>query len=264
MARGTPPSLTALGRDSLPQHLVVGTHAYERRCILKNDFFAATGVYEGDLGRVVLKAQRQASFLGIPLQWMGRVLAARERRALERLSDLPGVPRLLGSWGKTGLVREYIEGRTLADVEHVDDDFHPRLRALIEAIHARGMAYVDLEKPSNVLVGEDGRPYLFDFQICWYLPRRWGGELAPARMLRRWLQAGDLYHLAKLQRRSRPDQLSPGDRAASYRLPWFVRVHRILTRPLTRIRRWILSRVDPQRKRGERGRITDHPFVKGF
>ena len=85
------------------------------------------------------------------------------------------------------------------------------------------MAYVDLEKCENVLVGDDGLPHLFDFQISWYWSRRWGGELLPLRVMRGWFQRGDRYHLIKLRRRTRPDQLSPEVLAASYRKPWYVR-----------------------------------------
>ena len=229
--------------------------------MFKNDFFAITAMYEGEAGKVILKVGRQASFLFIPLGWVGRLLAAREQVALERLRDVEGIPKLIGRWGKTGIVREYIEGHPLTKGEHVPDDFHARLRELIDVTHERGMAYVDLEKCENVLVGDDGRPYLFDFQISWYLPRRWGGELWPMRGLRRWFQEGDRFHLVKLQRRTRPDQLSPEARAASYRRPWYIYAHRIVTWPFTLVRRAVLNRVDPRRKDGERGRVSEDEMV---
>jgi hypothetical protein len=212
-------------------------------------------MYAGEGGRVLLKVGRQASFLGLPCRWVGRWLAAREHAALERLRAVEGIPGPIDRWGDTGIVREYVEGHPLAKGEPVPDDFHPRLVKIIDAIHDYDMAYVDLEKCENVLVGEDGRPYLFDFQISWYWPRRWGGELWPIRRLRRWFQQGDRYHLIKLQRRTRPDQMSPEALAASYRKPWYVHVHRVLTWPFTVVRRAVLNRVDPRRKRGERGRV---------
>jgi hypothetical protein len=110
-------------------------------------------------------------------------------------------------------------------------------------------------------VGDDGRPYLFDFQISWYLPRSWGGELWPARWIRRRLQDADRYHLLKITRRTRPDLLSPERLAASYRRPWYVRVHALIARPLTLARRWFLNTVDPGRKQGERGRVDDEGTV---
>jgi hypothetical protein len=241
----------------LPAQILARGHTYAKRRVFKNDFFAVTAMYEGDAGRVILKVHRQAPFVLIPLGWVGRILRARERAAFEHLDDVGGVPRLIALWGSTGLVREYVEGHPLARGERVPDDFHDRLRSLIGTIHRRGMAYVDLEKCENVLVGEDGRPWLFDFQICWYLPARWGGELWPFRAIRSWLQAGDRYHLVKLQRRTRPDQLSADQLAASYRRPWYVRVHRLATWPFTWCRRRVLDAVDPRRRVGERGRLPD-------
>ena len=256
VARTTPPSLTALGRRALPSEIEVGGRRYVQRRVFKNDFFAATALYEGQGEKVILKVGRQASFMALPLGWIGRLLAARERAAMERLHGLEGIPRLIGGWGPAGIVREYIEGCPLSEAEYVPDDFFQHLTTLIEAIHHREMAYADLEKPENVLVGEDGYPYLFDFQTSWNLPARWGGNLWAARVLRQWLQAGDRYHLLKLQRRTRPDQLSAEAKAASYRRPWYHRGHALLTRPFTRLRRRVLGWVDPQRKEGERGRVS--------
>ncbi len=259
--RSTPPALLALGRRALPGEIVIQGRQYVKRKVFKNDFFAVTALYEGDAGRVVLKLGREASFFCMPLSCVGRFLAAKEQAALQSLHDLEGIPRYMGRWGTTGIVREYIEGRTLKKGEPVPDDFHRRLRSLVDGLHARGMAYVDLEKCENVLLGDDGRPYLFDFQISWYLPARWGGELWLARLLRRWLQAGDRYHLLKLQRRTRPDQMTEELYHASYGKPWYIRLQGTLTRPLTLLRRVILRHVDPRRRIGERGRVNDEQTI---
>lgn len=254
-----PPSLTALGRRTLPGEIDVAGRRHTLREVFKNDFFAITALYEADTNsnadKVILKVHRQASFLLIPLRWVGRLLRAKECVAFERLSDVEGVPLLLKRWESTGIIREYIEGHPLGRDEHVADDFHKRLRALVDTIHLRDMAYVDLEKSENVLVGDDGKPYLFDFQISWYWPQSWGGGLWPMRVIRRCLQKGDLYHLGKLHRRSRPDQLTDAQRAASYRKPWYIAWHRWLTYPFTWCRRLVLDRIDPKRGRAERGRI---------
>lgn len=255
--RRVPPWLKAMGRRSLPSTFELAERTYALGKVFKNDFFAVTAMYEGGGERVILKVHRQASFLMFPLRWVGRWLAAKECAAFARLADVPGVPKLIGRWGDTGVVREYVEGHPLARGEQVADGFHESLRALIAVMHERGMAYVDLEKCENVLVGDDGKPYLFDFQISWYLPRRRGGELWPLTSLRRRLQMGDRYHLVKLQRRTRPDQLTAEQRAASYRKPWYLRAHRLVTFPFTWCRRRILDRLDPRRGEGERGRVQD-------
>ncbi len=258
LPRTVPSFLLALGSRPLPSELRTLEETFLLRRVFKNDFFAATALYEGSTRKIVLKIGRQAPFLLIPLRWIGRFLAAREASALLRLRDLEGIPQYLGAWEDTGILRAYIEGRPLQKGDPVPDDFHGRLRELIRTIHGRGMAYVDLEKCENVLLGHDGQPYLFDFQISWYLSPRRGGELWAARRLRAWLQAGDEYHLVKLQRRTRPDQLSPAVLQASYAKPWVVRAYTRAVRPLTRFRRGLLQWLDPRRHAGERGRIVQN------
>ncbi|MCO6438240.1 MAG: hypothetical protein J5J06_14190 [Phycisphaerae bacterium] len=260
--RNVPAVLLALGREPMPPTISADGKTYRLRQVFKHDFFAATAMYEGDTGKVVLKINRRARFFGFPLRWVGRWLANREAGALGKLHRVDGVPRLVDHYERTGLVREYIAGHALRKGEHVADDFHARLREIVGEVHRRGMAYVDLEKCENVLVGDDGRPYLIDFQIAWHWPRRWGGELWPITSLRRFFQHGDLYHLRKLQRRTRPDQLSAEELADSYRRPWYVRLHRALTWPFTWLRRTILERVDPRRGPGERGRVSDNETVR--
>ncbi len=261
MSKDVHKSLTALGGRSLPQELSIQGRSYRLDRVFKNDFFAVTARYEGDGGRVIVKVHRQASFLLVPLGWLGRMLARRECAAFERLVNVPGVPRLIGRWGKTGVLRGYIEGHALSRGEQVSDEFHGQLGDLIDAIHAHDMAYVDLEKCENVLVGDDGRPYVFDFQIAWLSSHGWMGKLWPSRKILAWFQAGDRYHLGKLHRRTRPDQLTSDELRATYRRPWYVRGHRFITYPFTWGRRKVLNELDPRRGRGERGRVDNGPVA---
>ncbi len=257
-----PAFLRALGRHDPPSTIAVLGRAYALEHTYKNDFFAVTSLYSagsadgaGD-ARVILKLNRQAPMLGLPLSWIGRILAAREARVFDTVQGVEGVPRFLGRFGATGVLHAFVPGHAMKKGERVPDDFHACLRSIIDQMHARGVAYVDLEKCENVIVGEDGRPYLVDFQISWHWPRRWGGELWPLRAIRRRLQSGDRYHLVKLQRRTRPDQLTDEQRAASYRRPWYVRLHNAATRPLKFLRRRLLERLDPQSSNSERGRVS--------
>jgi hypothetical protein len=252
-----PSFLCALGHRPVPAKIELGGEAYHLEKIYKHDFFAMTARYAGTSGKIILKIGRSAGFLGIPLSWVGRWLAGHEAACFERLADVAAVPRLIGRYGKTGMAHTYVEGHPLRKGEHAPDDFFAQLKAALATIHARGMAYVDLEKCENVIVGDDGRPYLVDFQIAWSVPRRWGGELWPLTWMRGRLQRADLYHVAKLQRRTRPDQLTPEELAASYAKPWYVRLHGTLTRPFTIVRRKLLNWLDPSERRGERGRVGD-------
>lgn len=255
--RSPPNWLKALGRRALPERIDIDGEPYTLARTYKNDFFAITALYACGEQGVVLKAHRQAPCLGIPMRWVGRMLARREAAAFQRLKGVEGVPAFLGFWEDTGILHAFVPGHVLRKGERVADDFHDRLRAVIDAIHARDMAYVDLEKCENVLVGDDGRPYLFDFQIAFRWPWGMGARSWPVRWLLRRFQAGDVYHLGKLKRRTRPDLMTPGERAASYARPWYVRLHGAVSRPFRWMRRRVLDVVDPKRRPGERGRLED-------
>jgi hypothetical protein len=258
-----PASLRALGRSEPPDTIHVSGRTYRLARCFKHDFFACTSLYHGKSGRIVLKLGRRADICGLPAEWMGRLLARHEADCYRAVADLDAVPRFIGRWGATGIVHEYVEGRHLSKGVELPDDFFDRLELAVAAIHARDMAYVDLEKRQNVLLGDDGRPYLVDFQISWRLPARWGGRTPPARWLCQKLQEGDRYHLLKLRRRFRRDQLSEEQIRASYRKPFWVRLHAHLTAPLLKLRRHTLNRLDPSRKVGERGAAPDGRNVDG-
>lgn len=164
----------------------------------------------------------------------------REARLFERTKTVAAVPPFLGTWGETGILHEYVEGGPLTKNDELDDQFFPRLADILDKIHALDVAYVDLEKRENILLGSDGRPYLIDFQISWYLPPNRGGKTWIARKILHILQASDRYHLYKHWRRARPDQLDEAQIAKSYQAPFWIRWHRAVFRPITRLRRYIL------------------------
>jgi hypothetical protein len=239
----SPPNrrLLALGRQDLPADFEIGGRRYKKLQCFKHDFFAATGLYQPSTGpKVILKIGRQASLLGLPMQWIGRVLAHHEARLYTLAQGLDGIPAFLGRWGPTGIVHEYVEGRPLLKEDEIEETFFPGLKQLLDQLHAREIAYVDLEKRENILLGDDGKPHLIDFQISWHWPRSRGGHLWPFRKFLSMLQASDRYHLIKHWRRLRPDQLDWEKIAASYRAPFWIRWHRFVFRPWTLLRRQVL------------------------
>jgi hypothetical protein len=255
-SRRRPPRwLFALGDAALPVEGTIGHRPYRLTRTFKHDFFAATGLYEDDGRRAVIKFGRSARLLGLPLAWLGRRMIAHETRLYSLVDGLSGVPRLLGRCGDIAFAHEFVEGRDLRRDDRPADDFFPRLAALIDAIHARDIAYVDLEKRENILVGDDGRPYLIDFQISWHWPARSGGRTALARRLLSLLQASDRYHLYKHWRRMRPDQLS-AEQAAAARPPIWIEWHRLIFRPITLARRRMLEWLGA-RHRGQKGRSEE-------
>lgn len=217
----------------------------------KHDFFAATGLYEradGPTGgpadektaRVVLKLQRCRPLFGLPLRWLGAWLTRHEATIYRELADVPGVPRFIGLLGPTGFVHEFVPGRPLHRDTPVGDTFFDELADLLRTIHARGIAYVDLNKRQNILVGDDGRPCLIDFQISFRLGRR-GGQMP--RSLLGMLQRQDWYHFYKHKRRCRPDLMTQAEVERSYRPDGWINLHRRVSRPYFAVRRWTLDRL---------------------
>ena len=254
-ATGRPParsrvwhSLYALGRAGLPEAFAVAGRSYRLDRTVKHDFYAAVGFYDavapdgGPADRAVLKVQRATSFGGVPLRWVGRWLCRREVRMYERLADVPAVPALLGRVGPTGFAHAYAPGRPLGDYRDgppLPAAFFDDLSAAIDALHARRVAYVDLNKPENVIVGDDGRPHLIDFQIAWDGELRWGWWWGWTGFA--GCRAADRYHLLKHKRRFRPDLLTDADRAALDRGFALLRLHRRLSRPYFWARRRLFA-----------------------
>lgn len=223
----------------------------------KHDFFAATGLYRGPDGDLaVLKVARGIGLGLLPLRWAGEWLTQHEIRMYRRFAALPGVPALIGAVGGNGILHAFVPGHPLGEDERVSDRFFDELAVLLDEVHAAGVAYVDLNKRQNILVGEDGRPYLIDFQISLAsraLARHGrAGSRAPladalrapwAAIVRRF-QREDRYHLLKHKRRLRPDLLSESERSAVEAISPWIQWHRRLFRPLTQLRRRVLARLN--------------------
>lgn len=228
----------------MPQAVTCRGRRYEHVETFKHDFFAATGLYRGSDGLAVLKMGRESDFMSFPLSWIGRFLVRREAAMYERVEDLPGIPAYLGKLdGDRGFLHAFVPGHPMERHEPVGDAFFDELLGLVRALHARHIAYVDMNKRQNVLVGDDGRPHLIDFQISLFLPPRGVWRLSPFRWLLARFQHGDWYHCLKHKRRLRPDLLTPAQRAEVERLSAWIRLHRVVARPLTQLRRRILQRI---------------------
>jgi hypothetical protein len=234
--------MRALGREEPPLSFELGGRVFVRTRVVKHDFWAATAFYQcSDGGAAVAKINRSAKFFGLGLGWIGRWLCNREMRFYSALREVENVPLLLGRIGRTGLIHEFVPGRPLAYEQAVPDNSFPDLQKLMSDIHARGMAYVDANKPQNVLLGEDGRPHLIDFQISFDL-HAFGDWFLPRRILRHF-QSADDYHVLKLKRKIRGDQLTAEERSRARRKSALIRAHRWLTRPYFALRRPAMRRL---------------------
>ena len=155
------------------------------------------------------------------------------------------VPLLIGRPSPDVFLRRWIEGADVRQSAVIPDRLFPELRALLAAVHERGVAYADLAKEENILVedagpghADTGRPWLVDFQIS-VAEGTWLGALVPL------LQRADRYHFARHVKRRRPDQLTEADRQAlEDGRGTLRRLHRVLLKKpynlITRrlVRRW--------------------------
>ena len=245
--RPRPPMFRALGKEEPPDEITIEGQRYQRKTVFKHDSWAATALYQSLQRTIVCKFNRRQGISFLPMNWLGRLLARRERRILQLLAGLPSVPEVLGPVMADGkpldnaVAHEYVPGHPLRTRESVNDEFFPQLRMLLEHMHDRGIAYVDLHKRENIIVGDDGRPYLIDFQIsaAWPGPRRFGlGRLW--RFLLSILKTCDNYHLGKHIRNCRPDQAEEDVWARQQTRPWWIRLHRLVAVPFRSLRRRLL------------------------
>ena len=235
-------SMRALGRKHLPETLCFSEVTWRLIRTHKHDFWAVTGFYENDLGqRAVLKMGRTEPFLGFPVEFIGRWLCRRELRFYRQLSDLPHVPPVLGRVGTTGFLHAYAEGEPLSRERSVPDGFFDALVALMHELHVRRIAYVDANKPQNILLGADGKPHLIDFQISYDL-HEFGDTIFNRWILRRMQQA-DIYHVLKHKKRIRPDELTDIERRIVENRSFFIRLHRFVTKPYFKLRRATVKRL---------------------
>lgn len=256
--RARPAVLRALGHNDPPAEVTVDGKRYRLAKIFKHDSWAATAMYQGDDGAIVCKFNRCQPIFILPAGWLGRVLARRESKAYALLADVPNVPAGLGPVSVDGRIQRnvaahrFLPGTPMHADLQLDDDFFPALRGLLEELHRRGMAYVDLHKFENVIVGDDGRPYLIDFQISVRLPRIW-----PLTWVQSMCQQSDIYHFHKHFARLRPDQSDVSLSDIDQIRPWWLRVHRMFGVPARTLRRWLLVKIGVRR---ESGRASTEAF----
>ncbi|HMA85367.1 MAG TPA: hypothetical protein VKN73_06670 [Desulfosalsimonadaceae bacterium] len=103
----------------------------------------------------------------------GRFLVQREFHALDRLQGVAGIPQAPFIIDAHALGYRYIPGRTLRDTpsELIDASFFKQLEMLVEEMHKRNMVHLDSRNRRNVLITDEGRPALLDFQSSLNLDR---------------------------------------------------------------------------------------------
>jgi hypothetical protein len=173
--------------------------------VLKQDVFGRVELLERGFER---RVRRVADGGGSRLRaTVARVLLLRERAALEALTGCAGVPVLEreDAWAEAPgldgeepdlrgvLVRGWVAGEPLSRTQWLPEDWFERAAERLRAVHARGVCHNDLHKEPNLVVADDGEPWLIDFQLA--------SRHGPGSWLLASRAAEDLRHLEKLRRR---------------------------------------------------------------
>ncbi len=226
-----------------PDRYRFGDGLFKRIGRLKKDFFSTNELLEDEDGQIwVLKLSRFLYIdpLGRPV---ARYLSLREQYFYRLLQGVEGIPAIYPVAGRNWLLHAFIPGDTLQVRRDVDDQFFDRLAQLLRECHERGVACVDISKKANIIVGDDGRPYLIDFQISM-------GLLPPMSPFQRiWnictshQMHEDLYHIYKHKKRIRPDLIRDWELEVAANRPGLNRFHgRFIRRPYLALKR----RIFPQ------------------
>ena len=240
----------ALGHTQPPAEIVINAVPLTIEKTIKHDSWAATALYRSRDGKrkVVCKFNRMQSIFGFPMRWLGRMLARRESKMYERLSDLPNIAEgfkeihVDGKIARHATAHEFIDGHPLRWYDNVNDTFFLKLESTLRELHRRSIAYVDMNKSENVIVDQNGDPCLIDFQISVRMPGVW-----PCSWVLRILQRSDLYHCDKLKYRYRPDQIEK----SGVKKPWWIRMHRRIANPFRAMRRGLLVRLGIRKGKGK-------------
>lgn len=248
VGRERPRTLRALGKSEPPLLVTVDGESFERELIFKHDSWAATAAYVSQSGRrIVCKFNRQAAIGLLPMAWLGRFLARREKYFLSNLDGVRGIPKVYESVDVNGLTwknavaHDYIPGKPLSITDKLRPDFFEHVEELLNVLHARRIIYVDMHKQENVLVGDDGLPYLIDFQVSVQLPNS-----AVCQPLFRALRDCDCYHLDK----HRWIHKMPPASGKSWPRPFWLQLHRQIGVPLRTLRRRLLVLLGVRRGKG--------------
>ncbi len=101
------------------------------------------------------------------------LLVSHELAMLERAAGLPGLPLPSQRIDRLALALEFVEGRPLRRRTHgraLPAPFFTALEGILEGLRLRGVAYLDLRSPTNVLVTPSRAPALVDLGSALALP----------------------------------------------------------------------------------------------
>lgn len=136
----------------------------------------------------------------------GRIMARIEYNTIKRLNGIPGIAPNIYFLGKYTIAFSYIKGRSLKEIQRkgisLPKPFFIDMEKMVMEIHSRNLVHLDLRNLGNVICGEDGNPYIIDFQssiITKYIPKK----------LRKLLEDSDMSGVYKCWKSTCEEPLDP-------------------------------------------------------
>jgi len=196
-------------------------------------------VVDLDGRRVVVKDFKRSDTLFRLI--VGPILIRREFGALRKLLGVEGIPQLAGKIDRYALAMQHIAGESLADLQPgvLDDGFYTALRSVVDSMHSRGVAHCDLRSRGNVMLGDDGRPYVVDFAACVYRGR---GINPVSRWLFSQFVLADRNAVLRIKQRLSPELLTREEEAELSRPMPFERPARFIGGNVRKLTRRFLTR----------------------
>ena len=156
---------------------------------------------------LMVKDVRRKNFF---LRWtLGLWLIHKEWKIYSRLTGMKGIPKPVGRIDRFAFAMEFIPGRPILRGEPLPSSFFSDLERVLREVHDRGVVHLDLRHKGNILVSENGEPFLIDFNSSFAFKEK--------RFLRRYLfpllRWVDYGGLLKLKKRISPSSMTPEELA---------------------------------------------------
>lgn len=160
--------------------------------------------------RAVIKDYSKTGFLYRNI--IGRLLIWRESKAYKRLKGLKGVPTFYGSLNGLALTLKEIPGNDLERIQDgttFSEDFYQELKHLVKSIHQRGLIHGDLKRAPNILLADNGKPYIIDWASS---ISKWEFGIFPLNRIYQRLIQADFNAIVKVRLKHCPDTISPEEK----------------------------------------------------
>jgi RIO-like serine/threonine protein kinase len=132
-------------------------------------------------------------------------LIQQEWKIYSRLKGVKGIPQPVGRIDRFAFAMEFIPGVPIERGKMIPPSFFSDLDQVLKAIHSRGVVHMDLRHKGNILVSENGEPFLIDFNSSIAFKEK-GILRRYLFQLFRWVDYGGFL---KLKERTSPSSMTP-------------------------------------------------------